>query len=58
MTAGRMLYRWECRECRKHGRFLVDGNLAQVFASNHADRTGHYAVRIVNNRGRDEGAGL
>lgn len=56
-----LLYRWECRDCRKRGRWLKDPGVAQHYAWQHADRTatalrpdGHRS-RLLDNTGRDYG---
>lgn len=55
------LYRWECDSCTGHGRWLRDGNLAQVFGSNHEDRHAtsggrlRHRAHIVDGNGGDHG---
>ena len=55
------MYRWTCDSCRKHGRWLRDGNLAQVFGAKHEDRhttaSGYltHRARIQDQSGRDHG---
>lgn len=57
------MYRWECETHREHGRWLKDGNMAQVFGTNHQDRraVGPYKDRVTchprikDQSGRDHG---
>ena len=50
------LYRWECRTCRRHGRWLVDGNTADALGWNHLDRNpSHSNYDVVEKRRRPDG---
>lgn len=33
------LYRWECENCDKHGRWLKDPGLASCYGEQHMERT-------------------
>lgn len=49
-------YRYECKSCRSHGRWLRDPNLATVMAERHRDRHEHgHDCDLVDNTGKNHG---